>query len=121
MLATTEDNGILVRVPPGRPRVLGFVSPPCSSSGCSGALRMGVYLDKPATVAMTFGPTATSHRVQTGKQINTLPPNRPTTLNFKLPKGDRSVTVPVDWTDPTTGPVLESVVLNTGGKTERIY
>ena len=91
-----------------------------AENGCSGALRIAAYLDKPAKVAVTFGPTATSHRVQTGKQVNTLPPNRATTLNFDLPKGDRSVSLPVDWSDPS-GPALESVVLDTGGRTERIY
>jgi hypothetical protein len=121
-LAGVRSNGILVRTPPGPPRVLGLVEPPCSDYvGCTGALQLGFYLDDPARVSVSFGATATQHRIQTGSVIRTLPAGKPTTLNFKIPKGDQAVNLPVDWSDPRGAPELRAVVVRSGGVTYRLY
>jgi hypothetical protein len=120
VLAQTTHNGRLVEIPPGAPRMLGLVKPPCTPDGCDSQLQLGVYLDKPAQVAVTFGATKAAHRIQTGNQIRELPANRPTTINFKLPAGDQAVNIPVDWTTPD-GPAISSVTVETGGATSRIY
>jgi hypothetical protein len=120
-LATTPHNGTLVRIPVGAPRVQSIVSPPCSSVGCTGQLQLAVYLDEPATVAITFSGTPTAHRIETGAGVRTLPAGQPATLNFKLPKGAQSVNFPVDWQSPAGAPDLRAVVMRSGGKSYRLY
>jgi hypothetical protein len=121
VLARTPHNGTLVRIPPGPPRVLGIVAPPCTANGCIGQLQLGMYLDAPTRVSVTFGATPTAHRVQTGNVVRELPAGRETTLNFKVPKGTQAVNLPVDWTNPQGAPTLKAVVLRSAAGTYRLY
>lgn len=120
VLASTTSSGRLVKIPPGEPRMLGLVKPPCTPDGCDGQLQLGVYLDAPGKIAVTFGPSKGAHRIQAGSQVKTLPAGHPNTINFTLPKGDQAVNIPVDWTS-ADGPAVQSVFLNTQGKTRRLY
>jgi hypothetical protein len=106
--------------PPGQPRMLGLVKPPCTPDGCDGQLQLGVYLDQPANVSVTFGATKGAHRIQAGGQIRALPAGHPNTINFKLAKGDQAVHIPVDWNTPD-GPAIESVMVKTGNASARIF
>jgi hypothetical protein len=120
VVATSPRNGWLVKVPPGAPKVFSVVKPPCSVNGCDGVLQLGLYLTDNATVAVTFGKSPNDHRVQTASRIQDLPADKQSTLRFDVPKGDQAVSLPVDWNTPD-GPPLESVLVNTGGKTVRVY
>jgi hypothetical protein len=120
-LVDTNRNGSLVRLPAGTPRVFGLVEPPCTSDGCSGRLQLGLYLDAPGRVAVRFSATKSVHRIQTGKQIQTLRAGEPTTIRFSLPKGDQGVNIPVDWTSPEGAPQIEAVAVQTAGKTIRLW
>jgi hypothetical protein len=121
VLATTPRHGILVRTPPGTPRALGVVQPPCWGTTCTGQLRLGLYLQAQARVAVTFGGGAAEHRVQTGKDIRTLPPGQDVTLNFTVPKGDHGVNLPVDWSSPDGAPQLKAVIVHSAGTTSRLW
>lgn len=120
VLAQTTGSGRLVKVPPGEPRMLGLVKPPCTPDGCDGQLQLGVYLDTPATVSVTFGASKDVHRIQAGGQVRALPAGHPNTINFKLAKGDQAVNIPVDWTT-LDGPSIASVVVRSGSSSERIF
>jgi hypothetical protein len=120
VLAQTSFSGRLVKIPPGEPRMLGLVKPPCTPDGCDGRLQLGVYLDEPAEVAVTFAASKNAHRIQAGNQIRALPAGHPNTVNFKLPKGDQAVNIPVDWNTPD-GPVIQSVFVKTRDSSQRIF
>jgi hypothetical protein len=120
ILATTPKNGWLVRVPAGGPKVFGLVKPPCTVDGCTGTLQLGLYLDKKASVAVTFGASTAEHAIKTGQQVHAIPAGRNSTVRFQLPKGDQAANLPVNWNTPD-GPPLRSVFVKTGGKTVRIY
>lgn len=120
VLAQTSFSGRLVKIPPGEPRMLGLVKPPCTPDGCDGQLQLGVYLDEPATVSVTFGASKRVHRIQTGNTVRALPAGQANTINFKLPKGDQAVNIPVDWTTPA-GPRIESVVVKTKSSSQEIF
>jgi hypothetical protein len=100
--------------------MLGLVKPPCTPDGCDGQLQLGVYLDEPARVAVTFAASNNAHRIQAGNQIRALPAGHPNTVNFKLPKGDQAVNIPVDWNTPD-GPAIQSVVVKTRDSSQRIF
>jgi hypothetical protein len=120
LLGQTSHSGRLVKIPRGQPRMFGLVKPPCTPDGCDGQLQLGVYLDAPARVSVTFGVSQDVHRIQAGNHIRNLPAGQPNTINFNLPKGDRAVNIPVDWTS-TDGPALESVMVKTEGRISRIF
>ena len=120
VLAQTTLSGRLVKIPPGEPRMLGLVKPPCTPDGCDATLQIGVYLDDPANVSVTFGASDQVHRIQTGNQVRSLPAGHPNTINFSLPKGDQAVNIPVDWTTPD-GPAILSVLVKTKSLTQRIF
>jgi hypothetical protein len=101
---------------------MSLIGPPCTSYGCTGEFQMALYLDKPSQVAVTFGPGRAPHRVQLGgNKVRTLPAGEPATLHFTMAAGPQSGNVPVDWTDPSDAPRLQSVIVKTGGRTLRIY
>jgi hypothetical protein len=100
--------------------MFGLVKPPCTPDGCDGQLQLGVYLDAPARVSVTFGASNDAHQIQAGNQVRDLPAGHTNTINFNLAKGDQAVNIPVDWTS-TDGPSLESVFVKTEGKTSRVY
>jgi hypothetical protein len=121
ILATSPHSGVLVRVPSGAPRIFSLVEPPCSRYGCIGELRLGLYLDEPAEVAVTFGAAATVHQIQTGSQICLMPAGKRSVFKFRLPKGDQAVNLPVDWQAPDGSPPLDAVVVWTGAKATRVW
>ena len=119
-VAASSPSARLVRLPPGRPRVLGLVRPPCADDGCTGKLRLSLYLDKPARVSVRFSATKKRHRIKIVNQIRTLLAGRPTTVTFSLPKGDQDLSIPVDWSSPDGAPVIESLAVATAGRTTEI-
>jgi hypothetical protein len=121
VVAETARNGTLVQLPPGRPRVLALVRPPCTSEGCTGQVQMGLYLDAPARVAIKFSATRTAHRIKTGNQVQTLPAGEPTTIRFSLPKGDQGVSIPVDWKSQQGAPGIQAIAIQSAGKTTPIW
>jgi hypothetical protein len=121
VLASTRVNGTLVRIPAGPPHVLSLVRPPCSIDGCSGTLKLALYLNTPARVTVTFGAADAEYRVRVANQTRILPASRPTTFAFDVPSGDQAVKLPVSWRSPTGTPALTSVTLRSGGANTRLY
>jgi hypothetical protein len=121
VLASTRVNGTLVRIPAGTPRVLGLVRAPCSLDGCTGALKLALYLNAPGRVTVTFSAPAGEYRVRVAGQTRVLPPGRPTTFGFDVPSGDHAVNLPVNWKSPAGTPALTSVTLRSGGAKARLY
>jgi hypothetical protein len=121
VLASTRVNGTLVRIPAGPPHVLGLVRPPCSLEGCTGALKLVLYLNAPGRVTVTFGAPDSEYRVRVASQTRVLAPGRSTTFGFDVPSGDRAVNLPVNWKSPTGTPALTSVTLRSGGANTRLY
>lgn len=120
VIASSATRGSLVRVGPNKPRMFALVAPPCSAFGCTGELGLAFYSDEAGKVAVTFGPSPVEQQIQTGQQVQKLPPNRPTTLNFDVPAGSQSVNLPVSWSD-RAGPPLLSVILKTKTTRTRVY
>ena len=121
VVATTAHLGTLVRVPPGTPRLLSVVQPPCSDYGCTGSLKVGTYLGEPGRVSVTFGPAPAPHRIQLGAKIRQLPAGRVSTLNFNLPKGAQAAEIPVDWRTSDQAPALVAVSVKTPSATWRLW
>ncbi|HEX4733509.1 MAG TPA: hypothetical protein VH247_03770 [Thermoleophilaceae bacterium] len=121
VVARTAHLGTLVRIPPGTPRLLSVVQPPCSDYGCTGSLKVGTYLAEPARVSVTFGPAPTPHRIQLGATIRTLPAGRASTLSFDLPKGAQAAEIPVDWRTSEQKPGLVAVSAKTPTATWRLW
>jgi len=121
VLAKSRLHGTLVRIPPGPPRVLSLLRPPCGGKGCAGELQMGLYLDQPGQVVATFGPGDLGLGVQAGAKSYPLRPDRDTTVPFPVSTGAHAYHLPVNWVDPATAPELKSVVLKQGAKTQRLW
>jgi hypothetical protein len=121
VLASTRVNGTLVRIPAGTPQVLGLVRPPCSLDGCTGALKLALYLNAPGRVTVTFGAADGAYRVRVANQTRVLPRARAATFGFDVPSGDHAVNLPVNWKSPTGTPALTSVTLRSGGLYTRLY
>ena len=123
VLATTTNSGTLVETPPGPPRILSLVSPPCTRYGCTGQFQLGLYLDKPSKVTVSFGPGQVAHQIQIPSESapRTLPAGKPVNLNFKLDAGPQAANIAVDWSEAAGAPALASVVVKTEGKTLRLY
>jgi hypothetical protein len=121
VLASTRVNGTLVRIPAGPPHVLSLVRPPCSIDGCSGTLKLALYLNTPGHVTVTFGAADAEYRVGVANRTRILPAGRPTTFGFDVPSGDQVVRLPVNWRSPTGTPALTSVTLRSGGANSRLY
>ena len=121
VLATTPLHGTLVRIPPGPPRALGLVEPPCQLTVCVGGLRFAAFLRAPGRVALTFGAAPTAHWVQIDGKRYALPAGRATTLRLDAPAGTHQFAGPVSWTRAAGAPKLESVVVSGAGATTRLY
>jgi hypothetical protein len=121
VLASTRVNGTLVRIPAGSPHALSLVRPPCSLDGCTGALKLALYLNAPGRVTVTFGASGSEYRVRVADRTQVLPPGRSATFGFDVTSGDRVVNLPVNWKTPTGTPALTSVTLRSGGANTRLY
>lgn len=120
VVLATPTHGWLITTPPGPPRLLSLVTPPCDYGRCTGALNIGFYLTKSAVARITFAGASVPHSLKVGNTVETLAAGRNTSILVRLPKANASVSFPVDWTTPD-GPVLTSVLLTSEGKTTRIY
>ncbi|MEA2493420.1 MAG: hypothetical protein QOJ29_1331, partial [Thermoleophilaceae bacterium] len=121
VLASTRVNGTLVRIPAGPPHVLSLVRPPCGLDGCTGSLKLALYLNAPGRVTVAFSAADTEHRVRVANQTRVLPAGRPTTFGFDVASGDHAVTLPVDWKNPAGTPALTSVTLRSGAADTRLW
>jgi hypothetical protein len=121
VLATSGRSGTLVEAPPGAPHIQSLVGPPCTSYGCTGQFEMALYLDKPSQVTVTFGPGRVDHQIQLGEGVRTLKAGEPVTLHFNLKAGPQSGNFPVDWTDPSDAPPLQSVIVTTDTKSIKVF
>jgi hypothetical protein len=122
VLAATPVQGTLVQIPAGPPRVVGVVQPPCQASSCLGELGVAVFLRSPGRIAITFGATpARQHVTSVGGGRWSLPAGRQTTLRLSVGGGYHKLTMPVSWSSPRDAPPLLSVVLQSAGKTWRLY
>jgi hypothetical protein len=120
-LVTTPFHGSLVELTRRSPRVLGLVKAPCDTGGCSGQATVGLFLDTPGRVEMTFSPAATAHFVQLGRKVRKLPSRKTTTVGFAVGRGSFTYHVPVSWTSPEGAPRLTSVTLVSGGQRTRLF
>jgi hypothetical protein len=121
VLATTPNHGALVRIPAGPPRVLALVRPPCNARSCTGVLNLGLYLEKPGHVTVTFGRASSAYLATAGGTAHVLPPGRVNTFTIPVARGDKAVNVEVNWAQPTGTPRLKSVVLHSAGENSRLW
>jgi hypothetical protein len=122
VLAATAQQGWLVKIPAGPPRLVGIVQPPCQGDYCLGVLGMTVFLRSPGTISVTFGAAPTAHQVAiAGGRRWTLPAGRRMTIRLAVASGPSKVVMPVSWTSPQGAPALDSVVLDSAGTTTTLY
>lgn len=121
VLASTPDHGTLIRTSAEAPRLLALVKAPCTETGCTGSLQMGLYLDAPADVAVTFSPAGASWEASLDGKAVPLAAGRPNTIRFRAQAGDRGYVIPVNWRVQEGAPELTSVELRSGGRRTRIW
>ena len=122
VLASTPLQGTLVRIPPGAPRLIGVVQPPCEFTFCFGALGITTFLPSPGVIAVTFGPAPGPHVVTlAGVRQWLLPANRQTTLQVSLGSGVHKLVMSVNWSSSQGAPALRAVVLESGGTNTSLY
>jgi hypothetical protein len=122
VLTRTLVLGSLVQLPPGPPRLLGVVQPPCSFDRCSGLLGITVLLHSPGTLVITFGPSAAPQVVTLpGGRRWTLPAGGASTARLTVASGFQKLALPVSWSSSQGAPQLVSIALQSAGKTTRLY
>jgi hypothetical protein len=122
VLAETPLQGTLVRIPPGPPRLVGVVQPPCLAGACLGVLGVTAFAPSPGRVAISFGPAPKPARISlAGGRSWSLPPDRVTTLRVPVGGGFRKLVFPVSWSTAQGAPSLRSVALETAGEATRLY
>lgn len=122
VLASTPRQGTLIRVPAATPRLVGVVQPPCQGSFCLGVLGITLFQQSPGTIAITFGAAAAAHQVSlVGGSRWSLPAGRETTLRLPVQGGSSKLVLPVSWSSSEGAPPLLAVVVQSAGKTTRLY
>jgi hypothetical protein len=131
--------GRLVDVAPGRaPRIRSLVVLPCprrtpgyataspdivpadSPIECAKAMTGALWLDDASAVAVTYRGGARTQHVEIGGRTWTLPPRVATTVTASAPAGYSQFVATADWTSSVATPVVERVVLRSGGRATTI-
>lgn len=91
----------------------------CPQARLSGQL----FLDRPATFALTWKGGTTDNQIQIGPKLYDIPAGRPTTVRLPVPAGNNPFQLDLPWTDPPpASPLLVSArLIDRRGSTELLY